>query len=957
MAEVVTIRKAWEASRKLVHVTADDLVEGGVTVLLERKRMLHGGRRSMKDLTELEREGGDVRWITCLDTTTASHSGLVAYTAEDAKGERHAGDDPSGSVATLLYVAWTVDDPLRSSACALALVSAMHELAGEGVGSLYIPPECSAAMRTISKGSLEGMTRLERLGSVATGRAPSSRGGVMSILGLSSGSPIGAQNSDDPRGSHHISVPLDTGTIGSWVEQIDTTPEPGGSGSGSGGHLGLSLERGSSRGRGSADGMIIRFAARYFPLLSRNGETRPRLHFFLSRDFTRTEPLVVEPRADGYGQDGGIDLGPVAMAVSAVVPYVPRDLSLNVHVYVDVRNTDGEWCGNQAGMARIPVASLRRMVSEGRARRSSSVQVTLTLVVPCAKRLSKGKIALSLDLAPGRAEPLELTGVTTWDDPRPIVDWDRTTDSERSAAITSYMRDLHASFLQIPPTWTVIRDIHAYMYTSPAGDIPASLFDLVYPSATPEEYYRNALRIVLRRRGRDLDWFLNRASSQQVGGVVTEVTCVYVNWCKYITDLAYEDGRPMLPSPVPPSRSSRGSGGRTGRDGGFDLADRDEADRRRRAHAAKYTLIESFDAVRPRGSEADRDVFQDDPRDVSDCEDFAKEGLAELAEIRQGRWTSPEMRLAQANCRMWVDASCLGGVSSMKLENYETAGAMGAHEYVMRIPRFAFYDALERAAPSHILLKTASADGSRDLGRSEGLQMLVGEGTGLLYPDDMDDTRVAQARKWIEAGCSPTFKLLRKRYTFQRGKQNGFYQTCTSLFTSDFAISDRDLPYTEFAFVYPRGTEGGTRPHGTTYGVRFADVTSNSDSVGLLPQSPIPAEVRYYSRKVLKDSYPNPPLRAPTPDLIARMDDHPFVTTLRSGKRSSRPSSALEVVYFLRRHHATESLARDIRLCVDSKKIHVEVLPELATRHGLGGFYLLFYVDELTTTRISDPAF
>ncbi len=629
----------------------------------------------------------------------------------------------------------------------------------------------------------------------------------------------------------------------------------------------------------------IRFRLRYENgLADIRVERRPRLHFFLSRNLCRRLQVLEVPSEAPL-----MELGEVRFEQDCMLPYVPRDARLNIHVYSNIKNKDKEWCGNQAGLCSVALSQLWRQQQP----------LTLELLIPTDNNSSKGRLCLSeihVDCLQGLSP----------EDPRPLPPPEESPEA-CSAAIQTYIRSCYEGVKRMSPSWPAIKNIHAYVYQSQAGQLPAALFDVTQVTPSPEAFYLNLLDIVLAREGRERAWFREDASELQVAHCSTEMVTVYVNWCRYITDKVFDSSR----------------------------------QRGRRPDPNVFRLTESFDCVRCRGRLADPTAMQPDPVDAADCEDFARESLAELHEIRIGRWHSPELQRIQKNCKLFIDGVCLGGVSSMKLDgHFENVKNMGAHEYLIRLPCHVFFRWLTASEPEHPLLRLASLKWQA---AGQGMEFLIAEGTGLLYPSatSMDPKRT---RDWLEGGHEGAFECLRKRYTFQKGGESSFYKECSTFFTNNFLL--KGFPFVKFMYMLHQ--QHGSSP---TYGVPFQEVTLLSSKISMLPQPKLSMLVRLACKCVLKDCYPIQPFFQPSRKALKEHAAHEIVQELQSlGDRSSSSSFALssdslDLVYFLRRGDAHLRTIQALKLCLRSKPgVSVSVKPELVTAHGIGGFYLVFHV-------------
>ena len=635
-------------------------------------------------------------------------------------------------------------------------------------------------------------------------------------------------------------------------------------------------------------------------------ERRPRMLVFLSSDFCRKMSIY-----NMNSEEAVVDTGELVYTGRTLLPYVPDDVNINFHMYSDYLSPTDEWCGNQAGLARLRL----RDVIDG-LKQHGKFSTTLELRPAVKEDVLKGRITVKFESPAG---VVLQDGLLERDVRNFGCEACKMGAKAADRRIMEYISDCYNTFKHRRPAWMPIKDIHAYVYICQAGILPAASYLLPYVVPSEETFYLNVLRQVLTRHNKSTKWFLSEASDQEVGRVVTEMACSYSNWCKYITDLIYFSKRGAFSTDTSVTE----------------------------AKAVRH-LLDSFDCVRTRGMDPDVYKVQDDPKDASDCEDFTKEILNFMHEIRIGRWTSPEMARIRENNKLWYNFAILGGVSSMALDgHYESADTvMNAHMHVVRIPCSQFFRWLRNGAPRHALHKLIPQE-EQALG--DGLKILVAEGTGLLYPDDMEDTTV-EARRWLEEGHSKAFTGMRKRYTFHRdpeGRTNSFYQTETTMFTSDFPY--KNFPYIEFTLTYPRG-DGKTRgiEDGNTAGVRFLDFVASSPKIGIVPQSPMPEDVRVLVKHILKDQCPTPSFVPPTKDTQRHFMSNPIMKLAEESRGSEKvsvnKSRQHEVVYFVRTSLMTNEKVEQIKACIKEKGVTLKANPEPVTASGVGGYYLTFFV-------------
>ncbi len=695
--------------------------------------------------------------------------------------------------------------------------------------------------------------------------------------------------------------------------------------------------------------MRLKIDIKYENLLSSKlVERSPRLHMFTSSDFCnilKVWELGEEPVTNRYG---------LLFEGKLFINYIPNDLNLNFQVFTDVLNESDDWCGNQAGSCRIRFSDILKVLDAGRVYSREH-----DLVVTAADDFLKGRLHVRIG-----PKDLFFSKKINRKDPRhQIHTLPPLNDKYVKQRMMEFIGKKYKGFQKIAPTWYAIRNIHAYVYKPPSSIVlPAAAFDIPFSRPADESFYLHLLTLILARYCQTYEWFLNEADDQQVGRVVTEMSTIYVNWCKYIPDLIYT------------SKRKKGGGGSSG----GNITDRS-------LEAAKKSVkyVESFDCVRSRGlreeeeggeekkgvqnkqQQQQQQQLESDPTDASDCEDFAKESLEFFHQIRTGLWKSPAMKRITDNCDYWYNFSVLGGVSNAKLDgHFEKLKKMNAHEYVIRIPKAQMWHWLKAGAPHSHLHKMISEKVKH---KGLGLKVLVAEGTGLLYPDETNDPS-SELRDKLTLRYPQLMKQLRKRYSYMRGKPGSFYKTCTTLFTSDFAIDS--LPYLEFYLCENKesssssssgGGEGGAKRRNgggggaskqqqqqKTYGVHFSDVSSQSDKVCIRPQAPLLKEDRRLVKHIMKDLYHPPPFKMPSDEQLLRFANSNFVKLLKQYSVHHRPGSdqryisdAGAVACFIKSNKATTQLAHEIIQLLREQKMKISVKPELVTDTGVGGYYLI----------------
>lgn len=587
----------------------------------------------------------------------------------------------------------------------------------------------------------------------------------------------------------------------------------------------------------------------YVPRLAGAGHETPHgINFYVSESFSATPQTVFVHHRD-------MSL-PRAHTLRFKVTrsHVPVYALLNIDSYARFLNTENEMCVNQSGYNNLALADLPAQI--GRA-------LKLSLVVPNSEtRESKGTLyvtplSLSLPVAAHARSARELVDAET----------------KRFDALTrAYVRANNSFYDAHPASARSISNVTVYSYHGRRGCAPGSTFDLFRLPPSRERYYVNALHYALRRRapaGEGDLWAQTDARGRVLA--VMDMLCIYVNYCKYITDIVDNnlEGSPRM--------------------------------------NAMVELIESFDDVRL--------------RDAADCEDFTRETLCEAMELKYNRsdLASPVMQEVRAIADDYVFASVLCGVSEDSL-SHNGGGPRGddslnGHECVVAVPKYVFFEALRRADPSHEVLR-AWPVAERSRGRGEHIYIL--EGTGDLYPEPRAKSERYSSIEPLFDGLTGPSKRVCRQFFYDPRTGHNFYKVMITLLTPE--------PFLKyggrfFEFLVCKNGKRGV-PLGELVGI------DAHAEVSIMPAPELSVALFRAASRLNGDSTPLVPLR-PAVELPGSSS---VVAQLTLARELGRPLASVDpadVFQFQVRHEiCTPEMISDILSIVTRYRLNVACFPE-----------------------------
>lgn len=569
-------------------------------------------------------------------------------------------------------------------------------------------------------------------------------------------------------------------------------------------------------------------------------------------------------------------------------PYLPNSAKLNFDVHAEMKNQSEVMCVNQAGYTNVRIADLAGSLGK---------RFVQTVSVPNSKRKqSKGQIilvctAITLDgKAPSPAPPNK----------------HKKKDKSDYDIIDSYITNNYQFYESRPPRFPSIATLSIFVYASRRGKIPGCMFDVFRLPDTKEEFYLNALKIAIRRMrpfdAVDVSEFMRTASKEDRIVAVMSMLCIFVNWCDYITD---EVDNNTEDSPYSPSN---------------------------------VELIESFDTMTR-------------IRNAGDCEDFVKEILMEVAEIKynSGSFVSDAMRGVREILADFIVVSVLCGVSnaSISFSAPRSSEKLNGHECAMAVPKYIFFKALSRGplGKSHPLLSLYSQE-EQNMGKD--LSICVLEGTGNLHPCSkvQSSTSSSITDLLLDELPDSITEPLKKQFFFSPGGDN-FYKVFLTWLTSEPFL---EKGYRGFEFLVC--TTLGPPPPNTsvvvdgnssnaTRGVPFIEILEidNHPNNHLAESPTITLKTFHAASKIDHDNFPSMMLNpAPSPDFSVSPEEIP----------SNRPSVDEMAVFQISFKAATPEYLSVLSSKISSLNLRMMKIPEYVkldteTNRLIGGYSLFVF--------------
>lgn len=631
----------------------------------------------------------------------------------------------------------------------------------------------------------------------------------------------------------------------------------------------------------------------------------------------------------------------------------PRSLwnaKLNIDCFDELPNKYGVYCVNQAGSAMIPLSV---MMDKSKVSNKNISSIRVNLRIPTLPDVQKGELILKID--PGSVVLHNINNIEEIDEQieRGIelvskfgsYAKDSIPTVEISSMISDYLKETFMRFQKMKPTWDVIKRIHAFTYVSRIGLTPAQVYHMlqIHRNDPLPQYsmqtWLNFIKIALRRDGNlTLDQFRNgkypkefKNADEFSSYIMAMCLTEYVNACKYITD----------------------------------KIDRNDRTVDNKWKEDLVELIESFDQV--------------SVRDCGDCEDFGmmmmyqsfilKHIFRELKKQKQSSEFVDDAlwRVGYARSLFYVFAN-LSGVSSMTLNgDYGQLKNMGAHEYLVLIPRSYYYSMTILTKPlllnglvQESFINRLIPEKDKKIGRT--VRVLVCEGTGFLRPDGRGTDEFEVEREILSNFSSTSswaFKDAHKMFYYDM-KGSKFYQTNSSLFTHEWFY--RGIPIGEFTMGYLRDIKHPENIESWTYGTRFTEMINRAENVHLIAQPELPSKLYNIIKLMIEDLHPMRPLMPPNPEPVLQKDKETQLLIKTVGKNAIKsPLEDSAIVDFYVRFdqmtkerveafiNATKSISSSAWIDV----VEESMCLDRTGKENFGGYHLFFHIPKQSDLQIT----
>lgn len=469
--------------------------------------------------------------------------------------------------------------------------------------------------------------------------------------------------------------------------------------------------------------------------------------------------------------------------------------------------------------------------------------------------------------------------------------------SKSTKTTVEYIRENENFYASHPSDVPALNNLTVYMFEARRGVCPGSMFDVFHVNPSEERYYLDALHTVMTRRYPEL--YSKPVStydglSEEIQLVIAlDMVRLMVNYCYYLTDEVYNY---------------------------------DSVTIKRRRKATDLELIESFDIVRN--------------LDSGDCEDFEKEILLEVCEIKYGKWATSTLNIIQRLFNEFIFASVLCGASNISLgaSDYKSphCRSLCGHECGVAIPKYIFYSMIRKATPDHPIFDILSEE---ELGRgSKYKEMYINEGTGNLLPEQhIEVPEESDIReKFEESISSSAFKKTFRRlqfYSFEPGADN-FYKIMMTVLTPEIFFQ---TGVRQFEFLICNSAT-------SRRGVEFSEMVSNYQNIALFGAPLIPTELFHNSTRIDADSFPILPLTPASdtfePPFSKKLRPYADTSVLQDGKYTHR------YVFQVRFEDLSDEIVDDIIKSARLNKLLLVAFPEVVketNKNVLGGYTFILF--------------
>jgi hypothetical protein len=596
------------------------------------------------------------------------------------------------------------------------------------------------------------------------------------------------------------------------------------------GRIGEPLSQGFIDACNTSRTETLDFIIQYQPMLAGEGHETPcGLYIYPSCSFgAQREPLFI-PAAHANGHQEH------RLTIETDREYVSERAAFNVDAYANFVNPTGMPCRNQAGFVRFRLVDLVKgtpgKVFQGE------------LVVPNSKeRAVKGTVvikcvATSLRVNPDPAKALSMAQVGK-------------IEMMQQKRVVDYIQTNRAFYSRFPASASSVETVTVFSYDSRTGKMPGCMFDCFQIPPSKEEFYLNCLLFSVQRRSpfkrlglNDLETWVETHSDAEFTNVIMDMLCIYVNYCSYITDEVDHNSS---------MNTQRGY------------------DKRR------IELMESFDPMRC--------------RDAGDCEDFTRELLIQVCEIKVNGprvFTSKVMKAVIDIVNRYMFVSILCGVSkgSMSFSDSEMKGAkLNGHECGLAIPHYIFFKALSRSNPHHPLLSLYTEE-ERSRGR-EGGKLYVLEGTGNLFPEPEEESELHEKLTSLlcDDVCVGLAREIDKQFYYNPRHRDNFYKMIITLLAPEPFLLKGYRGFEYLACIeHPPGSGRLRR------GVRFDQLLDidNNAQVQLVEAPEIPLKTFRAATRVDADNFP--PMMLHPAQVSTEMEEIAAVLTTCSQQAMANP--------------------------------------------------------------------
>lgn len=479
----------------------------------------------------------------------------------------------------------------------------------------------------------------------------------------------------------------------------------------------------------------------------------------------------------------------VQLSYKVKYPEIRGHAMLNIDSYAQVVDVTTDKCINQSGYAACRLADITQHKS-----------TKFSLKVPNSdSQIVKGELLLTVHSVslPVRAHATVSTQ----------KEW-KIDHAATQKLVKQYISANRAFYRKYPNIVNSVQNITVFEYAGREGIIPGSLFDVFKLAPSKEPYFLQTLGFAIQRRRPDIDindYDLNEWTQMDEKFkvcILMDVLRMYVNYCPYLQDMADNN--------VPGKKWTR----------------------------ANIELIESFDYIRQ--------------RDSGDCEDFSREILQTVMEIKYNLRNSQSTAIQELRrlSEMFIFASILCGVSREAMSLHELSKGnveLHGHECAVAIPNYIFFEALHRNNPDHPVFKLYTVDEQR---AGQGQQIYILEGTGCLFPEPRDKSPHFTEIETAFNKDRSFFGVVDPMIFYHPNRDTGFYKQMISILTPELFLK---TGYLGFEFLVCQ-----KQSKGTFRGVPFSlllDIYSHQD-IQIIQAPDMSPEIFRAASRIDDDNFP-----------------------------------------------------------------------------------------------------